>query len=318
MMQKFSNIPVFCTVGLAVLGGYKAIDVKPEVEPKGRVAGLNAHETHASASLLGQFRTSVSGWLWVRTDLYLHNGVQMRPLSEAEIENGRKGVGSSDNHEGTLHDDSKVVTVIPSADRDFRGIFGDIERATSSYRDMTNHDHNNPKQSLPLFRLMTWLDPYFIPGWTTGAAVLAFGKEERGYHKSIEFLDQGLEQNPNSIAIYNQKGYVQLTRLHKFQDSLKSFQRARVIGLSINPKLLTEDDQEGLQMSYRWLALIHRNLGNLDQMYEVLREGREKFSDDAILERMLNAPPVVRISKEAKEDIQRQVQEEASESAEFH
>jgi hypothetical protein len=33
---------------------------------------------------------------------------------------------------------------------------------------------------------------------------------------------------------------------------------------------------------------------------------------------MLNAPPVVRISKEAKEDIQRQVQEEASESAEFH
>ena len=67
MMQKFSNIPVFCTVGLAVLGGYKAIDVKPEVEPKGRVAGLNAHETHASASLLGQFRTSVSGWLWVRT-----------------------------------------------------------------------------------------------------------------------------------------------------------------------------------------------------------------------------------------------------------
>ncbi len=91
-------VPVLIICALAVASGFTVSDVREEAKPKGRYAGLEAHETHASASLLGQFRTSVSGWLWLRTDLYLHNGVAMRPLTDQEIASGRTGVGSSDNH----------------------------------------------------------------------------------------------------------------------------------------------------------------------------------------------------------------------------
>ena len=69
--------------------------------------------------------------------------------------------------------DDSVVTAIPSPDRDFRGWMGDLERETGTYRDMHNHTHNEPEQAIPLFRLMTWIDPNFcflkykVGDWTT-------------------------------------------------------------------------------------------------------------------------------------------------------
>ncbi len=72
---------------------------------------------------------------------------------------------------------------------------------------MTGHDHNNPRQALPLFRLMTWIDPQFINGWAVGAAVLAMGKDKLGHEQAAEFLQQGLEQNPESITLLNQLGF---------------------------------------------------------------------------------------------------------------
>jgi len=286
-------VPVLIICALAVASGFTVSDVREEVKPKGRYAGLEAHETHASASLLGQFRTSVSGWLWLRTDLYLHNGVAMRPLTDQEIAAGRTGVGSSDNHEGHLHDDSKIVTVIPGAKDDFRGIFGDIERATRAYKDMTGHDHNNPRQALPLFRLMTWIDPQFINGWAVGAAVLAMGKDKLGHEQAAEFLQQGLEHNPESITLLNQLGFTYTARLQKWNLATPTFEKARSIGNKYPLDRLTTDDQDSLRQAYRWLALLYRETGVLDKKYAVLREGLIKFPEDTPMNRMLNAPPLV-------------------------
>ena len=41
-----------------------------------------------------------------------------------------------------------------------------------AYQAMANHKHNDPTAAMPMFRLMTWLDPTFVPGWTTGANIL--------------------------------------------------------------------------------------------------------------------------------------------------
>src|SRR5579864_179950 len=77
-------VPTFAVVLMAG-GGYAVSDLQPLVSPRASdMAGLQAHETHASASLLGQFRTSFSSWLWFRTDLYLHNGVEMRQMTDDE------------------------------------------------------------------------------------------------------------------------------------------------------------------------------------------------------------------------------------------
>jgi hypothetical protein len=283
-------LPVAASSVAVLISGLGAANLRETITPSGRPPGLEAHETHASASLLGQFRTTFSGWLWLRTDLYLHNGTEMRPLTDGERKQGGKGSSSKDNEDGGLHDDSAITTVVPSPAADFRGIFGDIERATHAYRDMRHHTHNDPWSALPLFRLMTWIDPTFIPGWTTGANVLSRDHTEEGVAKALDFLEQGRKKNPESVALCGEIGHLMVARKHDMEGAAAILERARSFSKR-GDRPLSEDDQEALPDVYRWLAMIYRERGMLDRMYAVLREGTQRIPDDRVLDRMLNMPP---------------------------
>jgi tetratricopeptide (TPR) repeat protein len=256
--------------------------VRPALEERPVLEGLNAHDENAAASLLGEFRTSFANWLWVRTDLYLHNGVQMRRLTDREISRGKAGSHSSDNHDHELHDDSVLTTVIPAKEEDFRGIFGDIERATSTYKCMKGHNHNEPDDTLPLFRLMTWSDPQFIPGWTTAAAILARNKANKGPERAVALLDEALESNPHSVAILAEKGRIQANKQGRFENAIRTFEKARAFGKFARD----EDDLEGLRMTYRWLALLYRDFRSEASARAVANEGLRIFTDDSVLIRM--------------------------------
>lgn len=287
--MKTPAFAVSALCGLAIATGWTAGDWHSVLATSGRPAGLDAHESHASASLLGQFRTSFSGWLWLRTDLYLHNGVEMRRLSEQELADDHAGSSSTDNHDHALHDDSMITTVIPSAERDFRGVFGEIERAASAYKDMHNHSHNDPVSALPLFRLMTWVDPGFLPGWTTAAAVIARDRSDRALDRALALLREGLDQNPGSIVLQAEIGSLLATRRRDFGQAIAHLERARTA--SHQRQRLTEDEAEALPQLYRWLALCYRERGMLAEMYAALREGVERMPDDAVLLRMLEVRP---------------------------
>ena len=218
--------PAPIALGLLVGSGFFASRLTDDLALPKSHAGLNAHETHASATLLGQFRTSVSSWLWLRTDLYLHNGVEMRQLTEAERKRGKAGVGNSEAGQDALHDDFSIVTVIPGKERDFRGFFGDMERATKTYKRMEGHTHAEPKSALPLFRLMTWLDPQFIPGWTTGATILGRERTEDAVQKGITLLKEGLEHNPNSPSVLSELGRFYASKQRDFAKAVPYLRRA--------------------------------------------------------------------------------------------
>lgn len=267
---------------LAIACGFTMPSVEPEVRPKSEVSGLNAHETHASASLLGQFRTSITSWLWLRTDLYLHNGVEMRPLTEQEAEAGHQGVTSAES----LHKEG--LTVIPSADHDFRGVFGDIERATKAYKDMQGHSHNSPKLAMPLYRLMTWIEPSFEEGWRTGGAVLAMGSDGRQHDQAIKFLQEGLRANPKSIMILNQLGFTWAVRKRDYAKAIRAFERALDIAREV--KRPDEIDQEALRDVYRWLTLMYRETHQPDKQAIVAAEGLRVFPDDVVLRKPLEVP----------------------------
>lgn len=282
-------VPV--TLSLAALGmtGYAVSGLRDTVNPPGLPPGLEAHETHAGASLLGQARTTFSGWLWLRTDLYLHNGVEMRPLTESEKVIGGRGSSSTDNEDKALHDDSAITTVVPPPEHDFRGIFGDIERSTTAYKNMTHHTHNDPVSVLPLFRLMTWIDPAFIPGWTTGASVLARDRSDEGLTRALDYLGEGLKSNPNNISLNGEIGYLLVARKHQFGAGARYLERAREAAIK-NSKNLTEEDLEALPEVYRWLALAYREDHLPEKMVAVLREGSHAFPDDLVLKRLLEHP----------------------------
>jgi hypothetical protein len=275
-------------IGLGAFG-FNTAPIKPIVNPPIKPVGLQAHDSHASASLLGQFRTNVSAWLYLRTDLYLHNGVEMRPLSEQELKAGKKGVGSSGNEKERLHDDSKIVTIIPPQKYDFRGILGDVERTVGSYKDMTGHSHNNPTSSLPLFRLMTALDPQFVQGWTTGGFIVLWDRKKGCVEKSLAFLQEGLQHNPQSIDILTQIAYCHLRDMsdigyggRHFDRALPYMLQARDAGVE-NFKVLTEREQEALLENYRRLSVSFRELGKYPEMESASREGLQFFPEDGPL-----------------------------------
>lgn len=281
--------------GLAGAGliwmSYGFTSIRPEVNPTLKTVGLSAHDTHAAASLIGQFRTSLSSSLYLRADLYLHNGVEMRPLSDLELKAGRKGVGSSEAEQYKLHDDSKIVTIIPPKDRDFRGLFGDVERSIASYKDMTGHSHQTPTRTLPLFRLMTWLDPQFIQGWTTGGFVLLWDQKPGCFDKSIEFLKEGLKANPQSIDILTQIAYCYLKVLpeaHKnereYLKALPYILEARNVGVK-NLKVLNQQELAAFRENYWRMALCFREIGDYKQMLRAAEEGASVFTEDYPLKR---------------------------------
>lgn len=268
-------------MGLGRHGGEAAREVRPPERP----AGLDAHETHAATSLLGQFRSSVSSWLWLRTDLYLHNGVEMRPLSDSERRAGDRAASATDAEDRKLHDDSAYTTVVPRAEHDFRGVFGDVERATQTWKDMRGHSHNDPRAALPLYRLMTWLDPSFVPGWTVGASILARGKTDEGNRAALAFLEQGREANPDSIAIEQEIAYVWARKIGDWDRALPHFEAARDIGRK-RPQLADETEAEALLDAYRWLCLIYRDSARPADQHATAREGLDRFPDDPVLLRM--------------------------------
>lgn len=285
---------------LAVMGlaGWQTPGLETQVAPPERPAGLDAHESYAAASLLGQFRTSLSSYLWLRADLYLHNGVEMRVLTEGEKAIGRTAEKEKEDGNEKL-DHEALVTVVPSSKDDFRGTFGDVERATSAYKDMHGHTHNDPVAVLPLFRLMTWLDPNFVPGWTNGATIIARDRSDIGTRKALDFLHQGLVANPGNVEILNQIAYTFLTRNRDIEHAIPYLERARQYGLK-NRRELDEDSRETLVQVYRWLALCYRDSNQEALQDQVAKEGLRFFEGDPVLESLLQHPPVLLTEKGLK------------------
>ncbi len=271
--------------------GVHATDLSETLGKDRRHAGLDAHETHASMSLLGQARTNISSWLWLKSDLYLHNGVEMRPLTDEEK---RKGVAAqtaaNDGHEQLFSESD--VTVVPSKRDDFRGSFGDVERATATYKDMREHHHNDPAAAMPLFKLMTWVDPEFVQGWTTGATIIARKPDTRSTFEALNFLNDGLKANPSSVEMLVEIGYLHLTRRKDLKTAAAYFERARFAGRT-HSKELDDEERDALEQAYRWLALCYRDLGDHKALHEVADEGLRTFPDDEVLSKTIDAPPLM-------------------------
>ncbi len=288
--------------GATFLVGFAASGLRETVRPEGTQIRPEVAEESSAASLLGQFRTSLSAWLWLRTDLYLHGGVEMRALSVQERAAGREGVGGADHvHDAMAKHDANIVTVIPSPERDFRGIFGEIERQKSAYRDMRQHTHADPEMTLPLFRLMTWVDPPFIAGWTNGAQIMAGSHGDEGVHKAQRFLEDGLKANPISVEILTDLGTLLVTEDRPYEEAIPYYRRAIEAGKR-QWNHLGENGQESLRFAYRWLSLIYRNQGSLTERRAVAKEGLELFPDDGVLKRQANPPPLILRSSQRESD----------------
>lgn len=257
----------FLGLSLMAAMGWSADDVSPIANPPIR----RVQTDQGDSSLAGQFQTSASGWLWSYTEVYLHNGIKLRRMTEQE--KAQAGLNDGRNH-GT--------TIIPHANKDFRSVFGDVERAVNAWSSSQNHKQNDPRQCLPLFRLMTWLDPYFVEGWTTGAMVIGMDYTPESTAKAQAFLREGLQHNPDCVDIPMMFGMLDVTRNKNYDAGERFFKKAIQNGKA-RFETLSDNEKSALQNSYRWLALTYRNTGQTGKLKAVASEGLKMFPDDLVL-----------------------------------
>lgn len=275
---------LLATLGIAAvlgLGGRIAAIARPVVldAPVGMTMKQQERlEEVASSSLFGQFRSSMADFLWMKVDKYLHSGVDLRGVTESEKRKANADrVSTSD--EGFKHSEEET-TVVPSRARDWRGVFGDIEREVRPYQDMENHKHKNPKEALPLFRLMTWSNPHFIPGYTNGAAMIA--REQAKLPDAIAFLQEGERNNPRSIEIKVALGEMLTAKQQRYEEAFTYLKKALELGLARDRATMTEDEKEAFQNALRWTVLNRRDAGDHQTARRAANAGLRLFPGDVV------------------------------------
>lgn len=272
------------------LGTYLGHNTEPAIEVRG--AGLSPKmqermDKSATASLFGQFRSSMADFLWLKVDKYMHNGVELRGLTAQETKKADTELAKTDEKDvaGGFAQHAEETTVVPSAKNDWRGILGDVERAVQPYQDMSNHKHRDPKEALPLYRLMTASNPNFIPGYVYGAAMIS--RDKTKYAEALAFLKEGETNNPNSIEIKTEIGMMYVSKLREFEKAPPSLVQAIEIASRRDSASFTEDEKEAWQNAFRWLVLAYRYQGERQKAHEAATAGLKLFPEDVTCRKQL-------------------------------
>ena len=271
-------------VMLLASGGFIARKTAPQIttDPTdGHV--FEAMEGSSTASVFGEFRTNMAGFLWLKADQYIHGGVALRSLTDDEHQaNAIRRASIADGEANGTHDERNETTVIPESDRDFRGWLGEIERQTQPFYDIRGHKHHNPSETLPLIRFATWADPHFVPGFVVGANIIA--SDNTRVQEAIAYLNEGLRSNTRSIVILTELGRFYGYHLRQFDVSLISLDKA--ISIARSQKFRSEDDDEAFLNALRWKVLCLRQPNKQYQEALAVVEGLTYFPEDRVLQEM--------------------------------
>jgi hypothetical protein len=98
-----------------------------------------------------------------------------------------------------------VETLIPTAERDYRGWIGRMQRTVKPWRDPDEpHIHGSGQELIPWFRMMTLSDPGYIRGYVLGA----FWVQRADPQAALDFVEEGLRHNPEAFQLHLSKGYL--------------------------------------------------------------------------------------------------------------
>ena len=265
------------------VGGLLSDAVKPALADPGGLTGKQQErlEQVASASLFGQFRTSLSDYLWLKADKYLHRGVDLRGLTpEEKAAMNTDKVQSRAGEEGERAHRGDETTIIPSKVRDWRGHLGDIERTVSPYMDMSNHGHADTREALPLFRMMTWSNPHFIRGYIVGAGLIIADKNR--IDEGIAFLKEGEANNPQSFEIKTEIGHFYTFKKRAYDTGFPYLTQAIALAAERDPQTLNEDEKDARRDAYRWAVLNRREAGDKPTAKKYATDCAALYPDDVV------------------------------------
>jgi tetratricopeptide (TPR) repeat protein len=267
-------------LGLALASGWIARSTLPVQNRQPDAAELGEQmEQSAAASIVGGFRSTVSGYLWMKADEYLHGGAAMRRLTEGEMRRNDARLASTQSPDGSdpvqHHNETSEI---PHPDNDKRVGWGEIERSVKPWVDPKNHRHVNLRETIPLYQFMTWVDPTFVSAYVVGAHVI-YSSDKSKINEVIAWLQKGVQASPKSVALQTELGRY-LAEAQRFDDAQIRLQTAITLGESAHDLTASEDD--ALQDAFRWMILIQRKLGDNQRERLYALRALKRFPNDPI------------------------------------
>lgn len=264
--------------GALLLLGAAGARLEPWVRPAATDAALSGAGWEA--------RRWIAQFLWLKIHAVLHAGAEERRArpgeavtraAELHLHGGEPG--SPHEHEGEGY-----VLVIPPRHEDFRGLLGDLERAVKPYAGADGRLYSkDADQTIPFYRLLTWLDPHFVQGYTVGANMIC--RAGRYPEQGLAFLREGERHNPDSFEIQVELGHFHLVYWRDWAAAERHLRRA--LALVPRGRRLTDVEEDARADAYRWLALTYREWGRREEAVRVAREGLAVLGHDGVLEHVI-------------------------------
>jgi tetratricopeptide (TPR) repeat protein len=256
-------------------------DAQTLYEASATDASLRDRNASAFAQILGEVRATASDLMFVKANRYLHAGVGYAP----RIDFGK--IDSAGAFSGCV---AGTPTVIRTAENDFRGFLGDLERQVKPYRrSEEDHVHTTKEELIPWFRLMTLSNPHFIRGYLVGSKILA---DDGHYKEARDFLFEGVDlnkDNPELFRLYQGIAFFHLRGKYDKaypwpetwrEDALQAARESMRLGLEQRPRMgefgkikkdlvWNEDMEDDFRYGMHLVALILMEKGELDAALEM-------------------------------------------------
>ncbi len=285
--------------GLLYLGIPALVSVmhtSPTVDPLRAEAQREARNQSAFALMLGEFRASLSDLIFIKTERYLDRGVGYEPHVDTHAMASEDSHGH--HHHDHDHDHGVVRTLIKTADEDFRGFIGHLERAVKPWRSPdAPHDHaDNEEMSevLPWYRLATLSNPSDVRSYYIGAYWLKTLSNDNQRREAVRFLGEGIAANPRAYELYLMRGMI-LNDLERGDEAWEDFGRAAKLGIERRPpggaseKETPEWDttnDELLVTAIGMHVMMTRDRESTASAQQVLSRYQEAIPDEPALRRM--------------------------------
>lgn len=274
----------------------------------------------AIARMLGEFRTSMSDIMFLKTERYLHSGIGFASHASVKDDSVSKATKTLESHQrevGQSHgpemDESHPETLIKSGDDDFRGPIGWLHRQVQPWQDPSKpHSHTDGTELLPWFKVMTLSDPHYVRAYALGGWWL----KRESLEEALKFVDEGIKNNPEAFQIHYMRGNILFDMAKKsagdalynppkpaldlFLKAQESFRTAADQAVEQRPEELDLETvsvaewtfyKEGDALaSARMLVLIEKYYGSEQKAISMAQSYAARLGNDPILLRIAQGP----------------------------
>ncbi len=264
-MVKVWSVAIVVTLGLT---GLIARGIAPELETEAHYTAGDIEQVRESVAvtLLGQFQMMSGDLMWLKTFEYLHNGIIYRMPSSREKAAGVRATEFTGMGAGVAHRDGP--SLVPSKDRDWRGVLGDLDRHIEPWRPGPAQ-HSDPKELIPWYQLLVEFNPHYIQAYTTGAFFMSdFAREPE---KARDFLEAGAKANPWSFEIQSALGKLYFDNFKQYRLAADALARSVELAkeekayLAKRGERFDERQEQMVGETYLFLAKSYAELDEYDK-----------------------------------------------------